>query len=102
MGQKINPVGFRLGIVRGWDSNWYGGKTFSEKLVEDQKIREYVQARIPKGGIAKVVLERTLKRITLTIHTARPGGVIGKGGNEVDKSKGELKKHTGTDVQINI
>jgi small subunit ribosomal protein S3 len=102
MGQKINPVGFRLGIVRGWDSNWYGGKTFSEKLVEDQKIREYVQARIPKGGIAKVVIERTLKRITLTIHTARPGVVIGKGGNEVDKIKEELKKITGKDVQINI
>src|SRR5574339_594424 len=102
MGQKINPVGFRLGIVCGWDSNWYGGKTFSDKLVEDQKIRDYVQARIPKGGIAKVVIERTLKRITLTIHTARPGVVIGKGGNEVDKIKEELKKLTGKDVQINI
>ncbi len=102
MGQKINPVGFRLGVVRGWDSNWYGGNTFSEKLVEDHKIREYVQARIPKGGIAKVVIERTLKRITLTIHTARPGVVIGKGGNEVDKIKEELKKITGKDVQINI
>jgi small subunit ribosomal protein S3 len=102
MGQKINPVGLRLGIVRGWDSAWYGGKTFSDKLVEDQKIREYVQARIPKGGIAKVVIERTLKRITLTIHTARPGVVIGKGGNEVDKIKEELKKITGKDVQINI
>src|SRR5688500_5390839 len=102
MGQKINPVGLRLGIVRGWDSAWYGGKTFSDKLVEDHKIREYVQARIPKGGIAKVVIERTLKRITLTIHTARPGVVIGKGGNEVDKIKEELKKITGKDVQINI
>ncbi len=102
MGQKINPVGLRLGIVRGWDSNWYGGKTFSDKLVEDQKIREYLQARIPKGGIAKVVIERTLKRITLTIHTARPGVVIGKGGTEVDKIKEELKKITGKDVQINI
>ncbi|HYF70957.1 MAG TPA: 30S ribosomal protein S3 [Ohtaekwangia sp.] len=102
MGQKINPVSLRLGIVRGWDSNWYGGKTFSEKLVEDQKIRDYVQARIPKGGIAKVVIERTLKRITLTIHTARPGVVIGKGGGEVDKIKEELKKITNKDVQINI
>jgi small subunit ribosomal protein S3 len=102
MGQKINPVGFRLGIVRGWDSNWYGGKTFSDKLVEDQKIRKYVEARIPKGGIAKVVIERTLKRITLTIHTARPGVVIGKGGNEVDKIKEELKQLTSKDVQINI
>jgi small subunit ribosomal protein S3 len=102
MGQKVNPVGLRLGIVRGWDSNWYGGKSFSDKLVEDHKIREYVAARIPKGGIAKVVIERTLKRITLTIHTARPGVVIGKGGTEVDKIKEELKQLTHKDVQINI
>jgi small subunit ribosomal protein S3 len=102
MGQKVNPIGLRLGIVRGWDSNWFGGNTFSEKLVEDHRIRKYVEARIPKGGIAKVVIERTLKRITLTIHTARPGVVIGKGGNEVDKIKEELKKLTGKDVQINI
>jgi small subunit ribosomal protein S3 len=102
MGQKINPVGFRLGIVRGWDSNWFGGNNFSDKLVEDHKIRKYVEARIQKGGIAKVVIERTLKRITLTIHTARPGVVIGKGGTEVDKIKEELKKLTGKDVQINI
>ena len=102
MGQKINPVGFRLGIVRGWDSNWFGGKVFSDKLVEDHKIRKYIDARIQKGGIAKVVIERTIKRITLTIHTARPGVVIGKGGTEVDKIKEELKKLTGKDVQINI
>ena len=102
MGQKINPVGFRLGIVKGWDSSWYGGKEFAEKLVEDQKIRKYISARIPKGAIARVVIERTLKRITLTIHTARPGIVIGKGGGEVDKIKEELKKITGKDVQINI
>ncbi len=102
MGQKVNPIAFRLGIVRGWDSAWYGGDTFAEKLVEDHKIRKYVDARIPKGGIAKVVIERTLKRITLTIHTARPGVVIGKGGSEVDKIKEELKQLTGKDVQINI
>ena len=102
MGQKVNPVSLRLGYIRGWDSNWYGGKTFAEKLVEDQEIRKYVSARIPKGAISKVVIERTLKRITLTIHTARPGVVIGKGGNEVDKIKEELKKLTGKDVQINI
>lgn len=102
MGQKVNPIALRLGIVRGWDSNWYGGNTFSDKLVEDHKIRKYIDARIPKGGIAKVVIERTLKRITLTVHTARPGVVIGKGGSEVDKIKEELKKLTGKDVQINI
>lgn len=102
MGQKVNPVGLRLGIIKGWDSNWYGGKTFSEKLLEDEKIRNYVNARIPKGGISKIIIERTLKRITLTINTARPGVVIGKQGAEVDKIKEELKKITGKDVQINI
>jgi len=102
MGQKVNPIGLRLGIIKGWESNWYGGRTFADKLVEDQKIRKYVHARIPKGGISKIVIERTLKRITLTIHTARPGVVIGKGGAEVDLIKEELKKLTGKDVQINI
>lgn len=102
MGQKVNPIGFRLGIIRGWESNWFGGKDFSDKLIEDQKIRKYIAARIPKGGISKIIIERTLKRITLTIHTARPGVVIGKGGAEVDKIKEELKKITGKDVQINI
>ena len=102
MGQKVNPVGLRLGIVKGWDSAWFGGKDFSDKIVEDHKIRKYIQARIPKGGISRVVIERTLKRITLTIHTARPGVVIGKGGSEVDKIKEELKKLTGKDLQINI
>ena len=102
MGQKVNPVGLRLGIVRGWDSSWYGGKDFSNKLVEDQEIRKYISARIPKGGISKVIIERTIKRITITVHTARPGVVIGKGGQEVDRIKEELKKLTGKDVQINI
>lgn len=102
MGQKVNPIGLRLGIIKGWDSNWYGGKTFSDKLIEDEKIRKYIYARIPKGGISKIVIERTIKRITLTINTARPGVVIGKGGTEVDKIKEELKKITGKDVQINI
>ena len=102
MGQKVNPTGFRLGIIKGWDSNWYGGKEFADKLIEDQEIRKYVHARLPKGGISKIIIERTLKRITLTIHTARPGVVIGKGGSEVDKIKEELKQLTGKDVQINI
>ena len=102
MGQKVNPIGLRLGIVKGWDSNWYGGRTFSDKLIEDHNIRKYINARIPKGGISKIIIERTLKRITLTLHTARPGVVIGKGGSEVDRIKEELKKLTGKDVQINI
>jgi small subunit ribosomal protein S3 len=102
MGQKVNPISLRLGIIKGWDSNWYGGKSFADNIVEDQKIRKYLLARITKGGISKVVIERTLKRITLTIHTARPGVVIGKGGSEVDKLKEELKKITGKELQINI
>jgi len=102
MGQKVNPIGLRLGIVRGWESNWYGGKNFADKLVEDERIRKYILARIPKGAISKIIIERTLKRITLTINTARPGVVIGKGGSEVDKIKEELKKITNKEVQINI
>ena len=102
MGQKANPIGNRLGIIRGWDSNWYGGKNYSEKLVEDEKIRKYLLARLSKGGVSRVVIERTLKLITVTIHTARPGIVIGKGGQEVDKLKEEVKKLTKKDVQINI
>ena len=102
MGQKVNPVGFRLGIIKGWDSAWFDSKSYADKLVEDNKIRKYIKARIPKGGISKIVIERTLKRITLTIHTARPGVVIGKGGSEVDKIKEELKNLTKKDLQINI
>ncbi len=102
MGQKTSPIGNRLGIIRGWDSNWYGGKNFAEKFVEDERIRQYLNARISKGGISRVVIERTLKRITVTIHTSRPGIIIGKGGSEVDRIREELKKLTGTDVQINI
>lgn len=102
MGQKVNPIGLRLGYIRGWESNWYGGKDFSDKLVEDNQIRKYIEARIPKGSVSRVVIERTLKRITLTIYTARPGVVIGKAGSEVDKLREELKKLTKKDVQINI
>jgi small subunit ribosomal protein S3 len=102
MGQKVNPISLRLGIIRGWDSSWFGGKNFAEKLIEDEKIRKYMAVRIPKGGISKVVIERTLKRIIITVHTARPGIVIGKGGAEVDKIKEEIKKLTNKDVQINI
>ena len=102
MGQKVNPTSLRLGIVKGWESSWYGGKKFSDKLVEDHKIREYIIARIPKGGISKIVIERTLKLLEITIHTARQGIIIGRGGSEVDKLKGELKKLTKKDVQINI
>jgi small subunit ribosomal protein S3 len=102
MGQKVNPIGMRLGIIRGWDSSWYGGDEFADKLYEDDRIRKYIQARISRGGISKVVIERTVKRLIITIFTARPGIVIGKGGSEVDKIKEEIKKLTKKDVQINI
>lgn len=102
MGQKAHPTGNRLGIIRGWDSNWFGGKDYSDKLIEDEKIRKYLYARMAKGGISKIIIERTLKLITITIHTARPGIVIGKGGSEVDKIKEEIKKLTKKEVQINI
>ena len=102
MGQKTNPIGNRLGIIRGWESNWFGGKDFGLKVVEDEKIRQYLNARIRKGGIARIIIERTLKRITVTIHTSRPGIIIGKGGSEVDRIREELKKLTGKDIQINI
>ncbi|MDX1409878.1 MAG: 30S ribosomal protein S3, partial [Saprospiraceae bacterium] len=102
MGQKTNPIGNRLGIIRGWESSWFGGKDMPANVVEDEKIRKYLYARVHKGGIAKIVIERTLKRITVTIHTSRPGIIIGKGGQEVDKIREELKKLTSSEVQINI
>ncbi|HET6990272.1 MAG TPA: 30S ribosomal protein S3 [Bacteroidia bacterium] len=102
MGQKANPIGNRLGIIRGWESNWFGGKHYADKLVEDEKIRNYLKARLAKGSISKIVIERTMKLITVTIHTARPGIIIGKGGKEVDKLKEEIKKLTKKEVQINI
>jgi small subunit ribosomal protein S3 len=102
MGQKANPISNRLGIIKGWKSNWYGGRDYSEKLLEDDKIRKYLYTRLSKASISKIVIERTLKLITITIHTARPGIIIGKGGKEVDKLKEELKKLTKKEVQINI
>lgn len=102
MGQKCNPISNRLGIIRGWDSNWFGGKDFSEKLVEDAKIRRYLNVRLAKASLSKIVIERTLKLVTVTISTSRPGIIIGKGGTEVDKLKEELRKITKKDVQINI
>jgi small subunit ribosomal protein S3 len=102
MGQKTNPIGNRLGIIRGWESNWYGGNDYGDKLAEDDKIRKYVHARLSKASVSRVIIERTLKLVTVTITTARPGIIIGKGGQEVDKLKEELKKITGKEVQLNI
>ncbi len=102
MGQKANPIGNRLGIIKGWDSNWYGGDNYTDKLVEDEQIRNYILARLTKASISKIVIERTLKLITVTINTSRPGIIIGKGGKEVDKLREELKKITKKEIQINI
>jgi small subunit ribosomal protein S3 len=102
MGQKANPTANRLGIIKGWDSSWFGGKDYSSKLTEDYNIREYLDARLSKASISKIIIERTLKLITITVNTARPGIIIGKGGQEVDKLKEELKKITRKEVQINI
>ena len=102
MGQKVNPISNRLGIIRGWDSNWFGGKDFGDNLVEDQKIRKYLNERLAKASVSRIVIERTLKLVTITICTARPGIVIGKGGQDVDKLKEELKKLYDKEIQINI
>jgi len=102
MGQKTNPIGNRLGIIRGWESNWFGGNDYGDKIAEDSKIRNYVFARLAKASVSRVIIERTLKIVTITITTARPGIIIGKGGAEVDMLKEELKKLTGKDIQINI
>ena len=102
MGQKTNPIGNRLGIIRGWESNWYGGKSFGNMIAEDDKIRKYVFTRLAKASVSRVIIERTLKLLTITITTARPGIIIGKAGQEVDKLKEELKKLSGKDVQLNI
>jgi len=102
MGQKCNPISNRLGIIKGWDSNWYGGNKYADKLAEDASIRRYLNARLDKASVSKIIIERSLKMITITINTARPGFVIGKGGDEVDKLREELKKITNKDVQINI
>jgi len=102
MGQKVNPISNRLGIIRGWESNWFGGKNFGDNLVEDTKIREYLNERLAKASVSRIVIERTLKLVTITICTARPGLVIGKGGQDVDKLKEELKKLYDKEIQINI
>jgi len=102
MGQKTNPVGNRLGIIKGWESNWYGGNDYGDNIAEDQKIRDYIHARLSKASVSRVIIERTLKIVTVTITTARPGIIIGKGGQEVDKLKEELKQLTNKEVQVNI
>ena len=102
MGQKVNPISNRLGIVRGWDSNWYGGKDFGDSILEDSKIRKYLMVRLGDASISRIVIERTVKFVTITVCTSRPGLIIGKGGEKVDALKKELKKITEKEIQINI
>lgn len=102
MGQKSNPIALRVGIIRGWEANWFGGNNFPDKIVEDEMIRKYLKDRLPKSSISKVLIERAHKLLTINIHTAKPGMIIGKGGKEVDTLKEELKKLTKKDVQVNI
>jgi small subunit ribosomal protein S3 len=102
LGQKTHPIGFRLGILNTWDSNWYDEKSFASKLKEDALIRNYLKKRLDKAGIAKIAIERTLKKITLTIFTSRPGFVIGKSGTEITKIEGEIKQITNKEVKINV
>ncbi len=102
MGQKTHPIGFRLGVIRGWFSSWYAEKDLPEKLIEDEEIRRYLHARLKRAGLSRVVIERTPKRVILTLHTSRPGVVIGRGGQEVEKLREELQKLTGKEIQINI
>ena len=102
MGQRTNPIGNRLGIIRGWDSSWYGGRDYGNKLAEDDKIRKYINARLSRASVSSIIIERSVKLIVITIKTARPGIIIGKGGSEVDKLKEELKKITSKEVQLNI
>jgi small subunit ribosomal protein S3 len=102
VGQKTNPVGLRLGITRTWSSNWFAKEKFSDYLYEDMLIRNYLKKRLEHGGISLIVIERTAKRVTVNIHTSRPGIVIGKKGEEVERLKGELQHLTQKDIQINI
>jgi small subunit ribosomal protein S3 len=102
LGQKTHPIGFRLGVINTWDSNWYDDKSFSQKLVEDSVIRSYLRKRLEKAGVANINIERTLKKITLTINTSRPGFVIGKSGKEITQLESEIKKITNKEVKINV
>ncbi len=102
MGQKVNPIGLRVGINRTWDSRWYAGRDYAQKLVEDLKLREYVQERLKPAGISKVIVERASKNTRVTVHTARPGVIIGKKGADIEKLRSDLSKHAGGDVSLNI
>lgn len=102
MGQKTNPIGLRLGIIKSWNSSWFDERNYADMLHEDLRIRRYIRSRLSKAAVSKIEIERTAKRVLLTIHTARPGIVIGKKGQEVDKLREELRALTNKEIQINI
>lgn len=102
MGQKTNPIGFRVGINRGWESNWFEKRSYGVKLKEDDKLREYIRQRLKKAGISRIIIDRTSKNIQLIIHTSRPGVVIGRSGKEITSLEQELKQVTGKDVKVQI
>jgi small subunit ribosomal protein S3 len=102
LGQKVNPIGFRVGVIRGWESNWYENGSYSAKLEEDRKLRNYIKNRLKKAGIARIIIDRTSKNVILTIHTSRPGVVIGKSGKEIAQLEEELKKITDKEVKVQI
>ncbi len=102
MGQKTNPIGLRVGIIRGWESNWFENKSYASKLLEDKKLRTYVRNRLKKAGISTIGINRTSKNIILTIHTSRPGVVIGKSGKEIAQLEQELKKVSNSEVKVQI
>ncbi|MBM3276676.1 MAG: 30S ribosomal protein S3 [Candidatus Handelsmanbacteria bacterium] len=102
MGQKTHPYGFRLGVIKGWRSNWFAEKDFAELLKEDLMLRRYIRQRLQRAGVSRVNIERHPKRVTIEVHTARPGIAIGRRGAEVDKLRDELKQITGKDVSLNI
>ncbi|HVM84684.1 MAG TPA: 30S ribosomal protein S3 [Candidatus Binatia bacterium] len=102
MGQKVNPVGLRVGINRTWDSRWFAGKDYAQLLHEDLKLKAYLRDRLAQAGISKIVIERPAKKARVTIHSARPGVVIGKKGADIEKLRGDLAKMTGSEVSLNI
>ncbi|MFA3782837.1 30S ribosomal protein S3 [Melioribacteraceae bacterium 4301-Me] len=102
MGQKTHPIGLRVGIIRGWDSNWYESKSYSAKLLEDKKLRDYIRKRLQNAGVSTIIIDRTSKNIIITIHTSRPGVVIGKSGKEIAQIEQELKTITDKEIKIQI
>jgi len=102
LGQKVNPIGFRVGVIRGWESNWFEARSYKTKLAEDKKIRTYIRKRLKRSGVSRIVIDRTSKNLSITIHTSRPGVVIGKSGKEIAQLEEELKNYLSKDVKVQI